>query len=202
MKLYIWPGACSQASHIASREAGVDLELAPLDRSAERKAPDGTILSELNGKNQVPTLQLDNGEVLTEGPVILQYLADLKPASGLLPAAGTMARYRVQEWLNYITSELHKTYAPLFRPTTPDDFKKISREFLAERFDWIDKQLAGKQYLMGDTFTVADAYLFVILSWSPRVGIDLAKWPNITAYLARVAARPKVQETLKAEGLA
>ncbi len=134
--------------------------------------------------------------------MILQYLADLKPASGLLPAAGTMARYRVQEWLNYITSELHKTYAPLFRPTTPDDFKKISREFLAERFDWIDKQLAGKQYLMGDTFTVADAYLFVILSWSPRVGIDLAKWPNITAYLARVAARPKVQETLKAEGLA
>jgi glutathione S-transferase len=152
-------------------------------------------------KNQVPVLELDNGQRLTEGPVIVQYLADQKPGSGLVPPPGTMERYRVQEWLNFITSELHKTFGPMFRPTTPEEFKKISREYLAQRFDWIDKQLAGKQYLMGDTFTVADAYMFTVLRWSPRVGIDLSKWSNIEAYLARVAARPKVREAMKAEGL-
>jgi glutathione S-transferase len=114
---------------------------------------------------------------------------------------GTIDRYRVQEWLNYVTSELHKTFGLLFRPTTPEEFKTVSREFLGQRFDWINQQLAGKQYLMGDTFTVADAYLFTVLRWSPRVGIELGKWPNITAYLDRVAARPKVREAMKAEGL-
>jgi len=200
MKLYYWPGACSLSPHIVSRELGIDLELAQLDR-AERKTKDGTVLSNINPKNQVPVLELDDGQKLTEGPVIVQYLADRKPGSSLLPAAGTIERYRVQEWLNYITSELHKTYAPMFRPTTPEEFKKVSREFLAQRFDWIDKELAGKQYLTGDKFTVADAYLFTVLRWSPRVGVDLAKWPNITAYMARIAGRPKVQEALKAEGL-
>jgi glutathione S-transferase len=200
MKLYYWPGACSLSPHIVSREAGIDLQLAQLDR-AERKAADGTVLSSVNPKNQVPVLELDDGQKLTEGPVIVQYLADQKPASGLVPPPGTMDRYRVQEWLNFITSELHKTFGSLFRPTTPEDFKPTLRDMLGQRFDWIDKQLAGKQYVMGDKFTLADAYLFTVLRWSPRVGIDLGKWKNITAYLDRVAARPKVQEAMKAEGL-
>ena len=200
MKLYYWPGACSLSPHIVSREAGIDLQLAQLDR-AERKTADGTVLSNVNPKNQVPVLELDDRQKLTEGPVIVQYLADQKPASGLVPPPGTMERYRVQEWLNFITSELHKTFGPLFRPTTPDDFKATLRDMLGQRFDWIDKQLAGKQYLMGDTFTVPDAYLFTVLRWSPRIGIDLSKWKNITAYIDRVAARPKVQEAMKAEGL-
>jgi glutathione S-transferase len=200
MKLYYWPGACSLSPHIVSREAGIDLQLAQLDR-AERKTADGTVLSSVNEKNQVPVLELDDGQKLTEGPVIVQYLADQKPAAGLVPPPGTMERYRVQEWLNFITSELHKTFGPLFRPTTPDDFKVTLRDMLGQRFDWIDKQLAGKQYLMGEKFTVPDAYLFTVLRWSPRVGIDLSKWKNITAYIDRVAARPKVQEAMKAEGL-
>jgi glutathione S-transferase len=200
MKLYYWPGACSLSPHIVSREAGIDLQLAQLDR-AERKAADGTVLSSVNPKNQVPVLELDDGQKLTEGPVIVQYLADQKPASGLVPPPGTMDRYRAQEWLNFITSELHKTFGSLFRPTTPEDFKPTLRDMLGQRFDWIDKQLAGKQYLMGEKFTVPDAYLFTVLRWSPRVGIDLSKWKNITAYIDRVAARPKVQEAMKAEGL-
>jgi glutathione S-transferase len=200
MRLYYWPGACSLSPHIVAREAGIAFDLAQLDRG-ERKTADGVVLSSINGKNQVPVLELDDGQVLTEGPVIAQYLADRTPGSDLLPAAGTMERYRVQEWQNYFTSELHKTYAPLFRPNTPDEFKSISRDFLGQRFDWIDAQLAGKQYLTGDKLTVADAYLFVVLRWSPRVGIDLSKWPNITAYMARIAGRPRVQEALKAEGL-
>jgi len=134
--------------------------------------------------------------------VIVQYLADQKPGSGLMPPAGSIDRYRVLEWLNFVTSELHKTYGPIFRPTTPEEFKKISKENLGKRFDWIDRQLAGKQYLTGDKFTVADAYLFTVLRWSPRIEVDLSKWPNIKAYMDRVAARPKVQEALKAEGLA
>jgi glutathione S-transferase len=200
MKLYYWPGACSLSPHIVSREAGIDLDLVQLDR-VDRKTANGTVLSSVNAKNQVPVLELDNGQRLTEGPVIVQYLADRKPGSDLLPAPGTMERYRVQEWLNFITSELHKTYGPLFRPTTPDDYKALSKDVIAQRLDWIDQQLAGKSYLTGDKFTVADAYLFTILRWSPRVGIDLKKWPNVVAYLDRVAARPKVHEALKAEGL-
>jgi glutathione S-transferase len=137
MKLYYWPGACSLSPHIVAREAGVALDLAQLDRG-ERKTADGVVLSSINGKNQVPVLELDDGQVLTEGPVITQYLADRKPGSDLLPAAGTMERYRVQEWLNYVTSEIHKTFAPLFRPNTPDEFKSISRDFLGQRFDWIN----------------------------------------------------------------
>jgi glutathione S-transferase len=183
-----------------SRELGIELELAQLDR-AERKTADGTVLKDVNPKNQVPVLQLDNGQRLTEGPVIVQYLADQKPGSSLLPAPGSIERYRVMEWLNYVTSEVHKTYAPMFRPNTPEEYKQISREFLGQRFDWIDKELAGKQYLTGDKFTVADAYLFTVLRWSPRIEMDLAKWPNIKAFMDRVAARPKVQEALKMEGL-
>jgi len=200
MKLYFAPGACSLSPHIVLEEAGIAAETEQVNNQ-EKKTKTGKDYWSVNPKGQVPALQLDNGEMLTEGPVIVQYLADQKPASGLVPAAGTIERYRVQEWLNFITSELHKSFGPIFRPTTPDAYKTISRENLGKRFDWLDKQLAGKQYLMGDKFTVADAYLFTVLRWSPRIEIDLAKWPNVKAYVDRVAARPKVQEALKAEGL-
>jgi glutathione S-transferase len=200
MKLYYSPGACSLSPHIVSREAGIDLELEQVD-IREKKTKSGQDFWSIHPKGYVPVLEIDAGQRLTEVPVIVQYLADQKPATGLVPPAGSADRYRVQEWLNFVTSELHKTYGPLFRPTTPEEFKQLSKENLGKRFDFIDKNLAGKKYLMGDKFTAADAYLFTVLRWSPRVQIDLGKWPNITGYLERVAARPKVQEALKAEGL-
>ena len=200
MKLYYAPGACSLSPHIVSREAGIDLEFERAD-IAQKKTESGKDFWGVNPKGQVPVLEIDDGQKLTEGPVIVQYLADQKPGSGLVPAPGTIDRYRVQEWLNFVASEMHKTYGPLFRPTTPEEFKVLSREVIGRRIAWLDKELAGKQYLMGDKFTVADAYLFTVLRWSPRVGIDLSKSPNVTAYMDRVAARPKVQEALKAEGL-
>jgi glutathione S-transferase len=200
MKLYFAPGACSLSPHIVLEEAGIAAETEQVNNQ-EKKTKTGKDYWSINPKGQVPALQLDSGEMLTEGPVIVQYLADQKPASGLVPAPGTIERYRVQEWLNFITSELHKSFGPIFRPTTPDAYKTISRENLGKRFDWLDKQLAGKQYLMGDKFTVADAYLFTVLRWSPRVEIDISKWPNLKAYIDRVAARPKVQAAMKAEGL-
>ena len=200
MKLYYAPGACSLSPHIVSREAGIDLELERAD-IAQKKTETGKDFWSVNPKGQVPVLETDDGQKLTEGPVIVQYLADQKPGSGLVPAPGTIDRYRVQEWLNFVGSEMHKTYGPLFRPTTPEEFKVLSREVLGRRIAWLDQQLAGKQYLMGDKFSVADAYLFTVLRWSPRVGVDLSKSANVVAYMDRVAARPKVQEALKAEGL-
>jgi glutathione S-transferase len=200
MKLYFAPGACSLSPHIVLEEAGIAAETEQVNNQ-EKKTKSGKDYWTVNPKGQVPALQLDSGEMLTEGPVIVQYLADQNPASGLVPPAGSIERYRVQEWLNFITSELHKSFGPIFRPTTPDAYKTISRENLGKRFDWLDKQLAGKQYLMGDKFTVADAYLFTVLRWSPRVEIDIAKWANLKAYVDRVAARPKVQAAMKAEGL-
>jgi len=201
MKLYFAPGACSLSPHIVLRESGAQFDLEQVNNQ-EKKTKSGTDYWTINPKGQVPVLELDNGERLTEGPVIVQYIADKQPASGLVPPAGTPERYRVQEWLNFTTSELHKTFGPIFRPTTPDAYKVISKENLGKRFDWLNQQLAGRQYLMGDKFTVADAYLFTILRWSSRVDIDLAKWPNLKAYADRVAARPKVQEAMKVEGLA
>ena len=200
MKLYYAPGACSLSPHIVSREAGIDLELERADL-AQKKTETGKDFWGINPKGQVPVLETDDGQKLTEGPVIVQYLADQKPGSGLAPVSRTIDRYRVQEWLSFVGSEMHKRYGPLFRPTTPEEFKVLSREVLGKRIAWLDQQLAGKQYLMGDKFTVADAYLFTVLRWSPRVGVDLSKSPNVTAYVDRVAARPKVQEALKAEGL-
>ncbi len=200
MKLYYTPGGCSLSPHIVSREAGIELELEQVD-IREKKTRSGEDFWSINAKGYIPVLEMDDGQRLTEGPAIVQYLADQKPQSGLVPAAGTIDRYRVQEWLNFVASELHKTYSPLFRPTTPEEFKKLSRENLGKRFDWIERELIGKQYLMGDKFTIADAYLYVVLRWSPRVGLDLSKWPNVKAYVDRVAARPKVQEALRAEGL-
>jgi glutathione S-transferase len=201
MKLYFTPGACSLSPHIVLRETGANFELEKVSLQ-DRKTAGGAEYTGVNPKGQVPALELDNGERLTEGPVIVQYIADQNAASGLAGAPGTMERYRVQEWLNHITSELHKNFSPLFRPNTPDAYKDIARENLSKRYDWINAQLAGKQYLLGDKFTVADAYLFTVTRWAPHVGIDLAKWPNVAGFVERVASRPKVQEVLKAEGLA
>jgi len=200
MKLYFAPGACSLSPHIVLREAGFDFDLEQVNNQ-EKKTKSGMDYWGVNAKGQVPVLELDNGERITEGPVIVQYLADQMPASGLAPANGSMDRVRVQEWLNFTSSEIHKSFGPIFRPTTPDAFKDLSKANLGKRFDWLDKHLVGKQYLTGDKFTVADAYLFTVLRWSSRVNIDLGQWPNLKAYVDRVAARPKVQEAMKVEGL-
>ena len=174
MKLYFAPGACSLSPHIVLREAGAKFDLEQVNNQ-EKKTKSGIDYWTINGKGQVPVLEFDNGERLTEGPVIVQWIADQNPAAGLVPPAGKPERYRVQEWLNFITSELHKSFGPIFRPTTPDAYKAISKENLGKRFDWLDKQLAGKQYLMGDKFTVADAYLFTVLRWTSRIDMDLGQ---------------------------
>jgi len=200
MKLYYATGACSLSPHIVLREAGIDAQLVKVDTKTH-KLEDGGDYYAINAKGYVPVLELDDGQRLTEGPVIVQYIADRNPASGLAPAAGTMERYRLQEWLNFITSELHKQFSPLFAANTPADYKSIVRERIAKRFDWLAGELAGRDYLMGTTFTVADAYLFVILNWTRFAGVDLDRWPVLAAYHARVAARPKVREAMVAEGL-
>ena len=199
MNLYYSPGACSLAPHIVMREAGIPVDLKKVDLKA--KQFEGGDYKQVNGKGYVPAVKLDDGSVLTEAPIIMQYLADQKPDAGLAPKAGSMDRYRLQEWLNFITSELHKTFGPIFRPTTPDAFKDLSKQAIAGRFKFLNEHLAGRQYLMGDTFTAPDAYLYVMTRWAGRVEIDLNQWPNLKAYSERVAARPKVQEALKAEGL-
>ncbi len=200
MKLYFSPGACSLSPHITALEAGIDLTLVKVDTKT-KKLEDGSDFLRINPKGQVPTLVLDDGEVVTEGPVIAQILADLAPASNLAPGNGTKARYKLQEWLNFITSEIHKGYSPLFKPTTPEDYKPVAKAQLADRYAFINEKLAGKQYLLGDTFTVADAYLFTVSNWAKYVGIDLTPYANVNAFMARVAERPKVQAALKAEGL-
>src|SRR6266478_688935 len=200
MKLYYSPGACSLSPHIVLLEAGLKGTLVKVDTKTH-KTEDGGDYYAVNSKGYVPLLELDDGDRLSEGPAIVQYLADRNPASKLAPAAGTMERYRLQEWLNFITSELHKQFSPLFAANTPAEYKEVLKEKLAKRFDWLSGELEGKDYLMGKQFTVADAYLYTILRWTNFVGIDMAKWPVLAAYEARVAARPKVQEALNAEGL-
>ena len=200
MKLFYAPGACSLSPHIALLEAGLEAALVKVDTKAHKTEGGGDYYA-VNPKGYVPLLELDDGDRLTEGPAIVQYIADLNPKSKLAPAAGTMARYHLQEWLNFITAELHKQFSPLFQATTPAEFKETIKEKIGKRFDWVAEQLKGKDYLMGDTFTVADAYLFTMLTWTKHVGIDLARWPVLTAYKARVAARPKVREAMIAEGL-
>jgi glutathione S-transferase len=200
MKLFFSPGACSLSPHIVLRESGLPFELEQVDVRT-KKTKGGADFLQINPKGQVPVLALDDGEFLTEGPAIVQYLADKVPGSRLVPPAGSKERYRVQEWLNFTTSELHKNFSPLFRPNTPDDYKPIAKENLAGRFAYLDRQLANRKYLMGDQFTVADAYLFTILNWTKFQSIDLGQWPNVKAYVERVAARPKVQEAMQAEGL-
>lgn len=200
MKLYYSPGACSLSPHIALREAGMDAELVKVDTKTHMLA-DGSEYFAINGKGYVPTLELDDGQRLTEGPAIVQYIADRNLAAGLAPAAGTLERYRLQEWLNFITSELHKQFSPLFAADTPADYRAIARQRIVTRFDWLAAQLADRDYLLGDRFTVADGYLFTILNWTKFVGIDIARWPVLAAYQSRVAARPKVREAMIAEGL-
>ena len=201
MKLYYFPGACSLSPHIVAREAGLPIDLVKVDIKHDNKLADGTDFATINSKGYVPVLELDDGQRLTEGPAIVQYLADRKPESGLAPPAGSMARYRLQEWLNFITSEIHKTFSPMFNPASSEDARQEAREALTRRFDWLSEQLAGKSYLMDEQFTVADAYLFTVLSWSRWTDIELGRWPVLQDYVARVAARPKVLEAMKAERL-
>jgi glutathione S-transferase len=200
MKLYYSPGACSLSPHIALRESGLPFQLV-LASTKTKKLADGSDYLLINPKGYVPLLELDDGQRLSEGPAIVQYIADLAPASGLAPAAGTMARYRLMEWLNFITSELHKSFSPLFNPAINEDAKAVYRTRLGERFAWVDQQLEGKSCLLGDSFTVADAYLFTVAGWGKHVGVDISGLKNLSAYMARIAARPAVQEALKAEGL-
>jgi glutathione S-transferase len=200
MKLYYAPGACSLSPHIVAREAGINIDLQKVN-TKDKTMEGGGDFWKVNARGYVPVLELDNGERLTEGPAIVQYLADQKPEAGLAPKAGTLERYRLQEWLNFITSELHKQFSPLFKPNTPEDYKPIAKQNIATRFDWLDQQLAGKDYLTGKQFTVADAYLFVMLNWTKPTQIDLAKWPNLSAFQKRVGARPKVKDAMRAEGL-
>jgi glutathione S-transferase len=200
MKLYYAPGACSLSPHIVSRELGIPVELKKVN-TKDKTVEGGGDYRQVNPRGYVPALVLDNGQTLTEGPAIVQYLADQKPEAGLAPKWGSFERYRLQELLNFLTSEVHKQFSPLFKPNTPEEYKKISRENLASRFDWLDKELAGKDYLMGSQFTVADAYAFVLLGWTKPTQIDLARWPNLAAFHQRVGARPKVQEAMQAEGL-
>jgi glutathione S-transferase len=199
MKLYYSNGACSLSPHIVLLEAGLPFTLAKVD--LKTKKTDGVDYLTINSKGAVPALQLDDGKVLTEGPAIVQYLADLKPDSKLAPRAGTFERYQLMEILNYLTSEVHKTYGPLFNPATLPEVREATLGMLGKKFDWLTGFLASKPYLLGDTFTVADAYLFTLLNWTHFVKVDLSKWPVLSAYHARVSQRPKVQEALKAEGL-
>jgi glutathione S-transferase len=200
MKLYYSPGACSLSPHIALLEAGLPYDLVKVDLKA-KKLENGDDYLKVNPKGQVPALGLDSGELVTEGPVIVQMIADKAAAKNLAPARDSAERYRLQEWLNFITAELHKNFSPLFQPAIPDEVKNFFRERLMGKFKYVDGALAGHDYLMGQQFTVADGYLFTMLSWADRMKFDLAALPNLVAYKARVAARPKVQEALTKEGL-
>lgn len=200
MKLYYSPGACSLSPHIVLLEAGLPYTLVKTDLKT-KKTEGGADYLAINSKGAVPALELDDGRVLTEGPAVVQYLADQKPESGLAPRAGTFERYQLMEILNYITSEVHKAFSPLFNPESSAEMKQTSVSALSKKFDWLSGFLGGKNFLLGNTFTVADAYLFTVLNWTGFVKIDLAKWPALAAYKARIAQRPKVLAALKEEGL-
>lgn len=200
MKLYYAPAACSLAPHIVLREAGLTFALEKVD-IARHATTAGQDYYEVNGKGQVPVLELDDGTRLTEGPVIAQFIADRAAATSLMPAAGTLARYRVMEWQNYVTSELHPSFTPLFRNDVDAAAKKALAAVLRRKFEWLDGQLAGKHHLTGDAFTAADAYLFVVSSWAKFVQLDIADLSHVQAFMARVAERPAVRDAMRAEGL-
>ena len=200
MKLYYSPGACSLSPHIVLHEAGLAFT-AELASTKTHQLKDGTDYYSINPLGYVPLLVLNDGTQLSEGPAIVQYIADQAPDKQLAPANGSMARYQLQSLLNFISTELHKGFSPLFNPATPADYKPAVIEKLLSRMAWVDGQLAGKQYLMGDAFTVADAYLFTVTGWGAYVKVDLSGFANISAHRARVAARPAVQAALRAEGL-
>jgi glutathione S-transferase len=200
MKLYYSPGACSLSPHIALLEAGLPYDLVKVDLKA-KKLENGDDFLKVNPKGQVPALGLDNGELVTEGPVIVQMIADKASAKNLAPARDSAERYKLQEWLNFITTELHKNFSPMFSPILADDAKAFFKDRVMGKFKYLDGQLSGNDYLMGKQFTVADGYLFTMLSWADRMKFDLSGLPTLTAYKARVGARPKVQEALIKEGL-
>ena len=200
MKLYYSPGACSLAPHIVLREAGHAFDLIKVD-IPNKKTEHGDDYWKINPKGYVPALVLDSGEVLTEVGVVCQYLADQKPGSGLAPPAGTMARYHLMEWLNFVATEVHKQIGALFNPKMTPEMKEVQLGVIERRLNALEKMLDGKDYLMGERFSVADAYLFTVLNWTRAHKIDMAKWPKIQAFMVRVAGRPKVQEAMKAEGL-
>ncbi len=200
MKLYYYPGACSMAPHIVLREAGYNFDLDKVDFAAMKTAG-GEDYRKINPKGYVPALRLDDGQVLTEAGVIIQYLADQKPGSDLAPKAGTMERYRLMEWINFVATEIHKSIGAFFNLKMTPEWKQAQLALVGRRLDYLAAALDAKQYLMGYKFSVADAYLFTVLNWTHLHKIDLGKWPKIKDYMARVAARPKVQETMRAEGL-
>jgi len=202
MKLYFSPGACSLAPHLILREVGARFDLEQVDNKV-KKTRNGADFWQINPKGYVPVLELDDGKRLTENPAILQYIADQYPNSGLVPACGSFDRYRVQEWLNFVTSEIHKTFTPLFKDSTPHEYKTIARESLSKRYAFLEEHLARHQYLHGEKFGIADAYLFVVTNWlhRPTIGVDNAKWPDVKTDWQRIAARPMVQEAMQAEGL-
>jgi glutathione S-transferase len=200
MKLYYSPGACSLSPHIALLEAGLPYDLVKVDLRA-KKLDNGDDYLKVNPKGQVPAIALDSGELVTEGPVIVQMVADQSPDKHLAPARDSAERYKFLEWLNFITSELHKNFSPLFNPAIPDEVKKFFADRILGKFKYTDTQLAGHDYLMGQHFTVADGYLYTMLRWADGHKLDLSGLPNLMAYKARIAARPKVQEALTKEGL-
>jgi glutathione S-transferase len=200
MKLYFSPGACSLSPHIALREAGLDFVAERVDLR-QKVTESGADFRAVNPKGYVPALQLKDGTVLTEGPAIVQYIADQAPASKLAPAAGTIERYKLAEWLNYISTEVHKSFSPLFNPAATDDMKQAARTAIAHRLNYVAQALEGRDFLMGSQFSVADAYLFTVLGWAGYVKLSLADWPVLQAYIERVGARPAVQQAMRDEGL-
>lgn len=200
MKLYYSPGACSLAANILFRAAGMSFETSRVDLRTN-KLDDGTDYATINKKCGVPALLLDDGELLTENAVVLQYIADQVPQHNLIPACGTRDRYRVQMLLNYIATELHKGFSPLFNPVMPDEAKEMARTNLATRFDWVSQQLQNKPYFFGQNFTAPDTYLFTVLRWSEHCGMELSKWPVLIEYRERIKALPFVIEAMKAERL-
>jgi glutathione S-transferase len=200
MKLYFSPGACSLSPHIALLEAGLEFNLERVDLRG-KQTESGADFHAINPKGYVPALELKDGTVLTEGPAIVQFIADLAPDRQLAPAHGTLERYHLMSWLSFISTELHKNFSPLFRPTSTEDMKEAARAMLNTRFAWVAQQLADRDYLMGSQFTVADAYLFTVLGWAAFVQFDLSAWPVLAAYQQRVGARPAVQQALREEGL-
>jgi glutathione S-transferase len=198
MKLYFSPGACSLSPHIVLIEAGLAFEPV-LASTKSHQLADGSDYYAINPLGYVPLLELDDGTLLREGPVIVQYIADQAPLKNLAPANGTLQRYRLQEWLNFIGTEIHKGFSPMFNPATPEETKTQARTKLASRYEWIEKQIAGKDYLMGEHFTVADAYLFTVTNWAKPTGVDLEPYPQVKAWHARVGERPAVKEALAAE---
>ena len=198
MKLYYSPGACSLSPHIALREAGLAFEPV-LASTKSHKLQDGTDYYGINPLGYVPMLELDDGTRLREGPAIVQYIADLAPTKNLAPANGTLSRYRLQEWLTFIGTEIHKGYSPMFNANMPEQAKTMARDKLKTRYEWLNRELDGKDYLMGEHFTVADGYLFTVTNWAKPTGFDLSPYPHVLAWHARVGARPAVQEALKAE---